>query len=47
MLINEISDAAISRLEQIFEDGKGLRSTPLKRYSGPALERVGLNMLCL
>lgn len=49
MLINEISDAAISRLEQIFEDGKGLRSTPLKRYSGPALEgwtEYVVSMIC-
>ena len=33
-----IAKKAINKLESIFEAGKGLRSTPLKRYSGPALE---------
>lgn len=35
---DEIAKKAINKLESIFEAGKGLTSTPLKRYSGPALE---------
>lgn len=38
MNLSSIEKKAIDRLQEIFEAGKGLRSTPLKRYSGPALE---------
>ena len=38
MNLYEIESQAIDKLTAIFEAGKGLRSTPLKRYSGPALE---------
>ena len=44
-----ITNKAIIRLESIFEAGIGLRSTPLKNYSGPALEgwtEYVLSLIC-
>ena len=38
MNIEIIENNAIQKLTTIFEKGIGLRSTPLKNYSGPALE---------
>ena len=38
MNLETIENNAIQQLKTVFENGVGLRSTPLKNYSGPALE---------
>jgi hypothetical protein len=46
-LPNDMSKDIISFVTNEFENGKGLRSTALKGYSGPSLERTSQHILTL